>query len=374
MNRRVKDIFFTLLRTAISGDPIDLCYYQEITTSEWQEVMSIAKKQGLLGILFGTLERLPKKQMPPIGIIMEWFGQKEFIKLRYERHKHVIGHLAKFYDEIGLRMMLLKGYGLSLNYPQPEFRPSGDIDIFLLTQDGFKFKVSSDKPLYKIADELITEKLGVEIDNSHHHHSVFMFENEMVENHFELISVADHPSSKRIEKVLQKEVKKDYSTINVDGSVILLPSVRANALFLVRHCASHFVSTGMTLRQLLDWLLFVRANKMPWEWLYGILKAENMDKFVDAMNMIGIQYLAMPLSLFPTPQCSSKLMERILADMLDPEFKEKENGSLLGGLWVKPRRFIHNRWKHEICYKDSFLTGFIFTLWAKLLKPSHFKQ
>lgn len=111
---------------------------------------------------------------------------------------------------------------------------------------------------------------------------------------------------------------------------------------------------------------------MPWEWLYAILRAENMDRFVDAMNMIDMQYLGMSADLFPEPHCSNELMERILADILSPEFKEKEDGTLLSGLWVKPRRFIHNRWKHEICYKDSVFTGFVFTLWAKILKPSHF--
>ena len=39
--------------------------------------------------------------------------------------------LARFYNENGYRMMLLKGYACGLNWPNPKHRPYGDIDIWL---------------------------------------------------------------------------------------------------------------------------------------------------------------------------------------------------------------------------------------------------
>lgn len=62
-------------------------------------------------------------------------------------------------------MMVLKGYGLSKNYPVPNHRPCGDMDIYLF---GDQEK----------ADKLIAEELGIKIDNSHHHHTVFQFQGD----------------------------------------------------------------------------------------------------------------------------------------------------------------------------------------------------
>ena len=65
-------------------------------------------------------------------------------------------------------------------------------------------------------------------------------------------------------------------------------------------------------------------------------------------------------------------MNRVFADMLCLEFKEKESGTLCSALWVKPRRWCSNRSKHEICYSDSLFSSFSHSLYAKILKPSHF--
>ena len=71
---------------------------------------------------------------------------------------------------------------------------------------------------------------------------------------------------------------------------------------------------------------------------------------------------------------SDDLDERFAQEILSPEFKDSENGKLLWSLWVKPRRWWHNRWKNRICYPDGAWSEFAYGLWAKILKPSHFLQ
>lgn len=63
----------------------------------------------------------------------------------------------------------------------------GDVDIYLF---GDQEK----------ADKLLQEKLGITIDKSHHHHTVFRFKNETVGNHYDFLNVHVRPSNKRIEK------------------------------------------------------------------------------------------------------------------------------------------------------------------------------
>ena len=73
-------------------------------------------------------------------------------------------------------------------------------------------------------------------------------------------------------------------------------------------------------------------------------------------------------------RCVNGLMERFSNEILEPEFKDRENGRLLHSLSVKPRRWWHNRWKNRLCYPDSAWEEFVYGLWAKVLKPSHFVQ
>nr|WP_320039517.1 nucleotidyltransferase family protein [uncultured Bacteroides sp.] len=113
----------------------------------------------------------------------------------YEEHRKAIGKLAHFYDWQGIKLMVLKGYGLSLNYPKPEHRPVGDVD-------SYNFG------LHAFADQMVHDKLGIEIDNSHHRHSVFSFEGVTIENHYDFIEDYAHRSNKRIEVILKEEVQK----------------------------------------------------------------------------------------------------------------------------------------------------------------------
>jgi len=62
---------------------------------------------------------------------MTWIGYTIIFEKKYDRHLLAIDKLASFYKQNGIRMMLLKGFGLSQYWPKPKHRPSGDMDIYL---------------------------------------------------------------------------------------------------------------------------------------------------------------------------------------------------------------------------------------------------
>lgn len=66
----------------------------------------------------------------------EWFGSVFQAEADYKKYVEDIASLAKAYSEAGIEMMVLKGYGLSLNYPVPAHRPVGDVDVFLNDNDN----------------------------------------------------------------------------------------------------------------------------------------------------------------------------------------------------------------------------------------------
>ena len=118
---------------------------------------------------------------------LEWVGCGQLQEQTYARHEQLIAELAGFYANHGIWMMVLKGWRLSLNYPIPCHRACSDLDIYLFGEQ-------------ERADRLLTNELGIKVDNTHHHHSVFVYKGLSVENHYDFLNVHAHLSSRKIEK------------------------------------------------------------------------------------------------------------------------------------------------------------------------------
>lgn len=368
--KQSESILLNLVAKAINEDHVlDLSGYEFIN---WREVFHLSKRQGVVAIAMDAIEFLPTQFRPNADVLMQWIGQVCVMENAYRRHRGIIRELADFYDKKGYMMMLLKGYGLSSFWPVPEHRPVGDIDIFLGIKGAKPAFGHSDA--WRKADRIVKEQLGIEVDNTHHHHSVFIYKGISIENHFDFINVYDHRTSRSMERIFKQLVSDGFDRMT-ECRNIYLPSDDFNALFLLKHCSGHFASTEITLRQLLDWLLFVRAhhNFIDWARLYSLYREYGLERLANIFSTIGVRYLGMQKEIFYDFESDDRLVERVLNDILSPEFKEYENGTLISGLWIKPRRFWHNRWKHELCYRDSWLSGFIWTTYSKLLKPRHFK-
>ena len=124
---------------------------------------ALSEKQGLSAVVLDGLDKchIETTDTLPQAMRLEWIGEVlQNYEQRYAAYNKAIGKLSGWYNQHGFKMMLLKGYGLSLNWPNPKHRPCGAIDIWLFDR-------------YKDADSCIASDKGIIIDNSHHHHTVF---------------------------------------------------------------------------------------------------------------------------------------------------------------------------------------------------------
>lgn len=155
-DKDLSDIFLTLVRVGIGHDIITL--KQE---ADWQSIIALADKQGLSAIVLNGLNGLPGSYRPSKNLLLHWIGEVlQGYEQRFAQYEKAIADLADFYNSHGYKMMVLKGYACSLDWPKPEYRPCGDIDIWQFGE-------------YKSADALLVKENGITIDNSHHHHTVF---------------------------------------------------------------------------------------------------------------------------------------------------------------------------------------------------------
>ncbi len=353
-------ILLQLTRIGIgNGDPKRITFPHSI---DWEGLQTIANKQGLLAVVVDGLEKVQDAQKPPKPILLRWIGEVlQGFEYRYVLYRRALAELAAFYNAHDLKMMVLKGYTCSLDWPKPEHRPCGDIDIWQFGR-------------YKEADALLVKEKGVVIDNSHHHHTIFYWRDFMVENHYDFDNVYARKSNRELEPIFKDLGKDDSYTIDLYGEKVYLPSPNLHALFLIRHMVTHFTSTELNMRQLLDWGFFVRAHsrEIDWKWLNGILDTYHMKEFFNCINAICVEDLGFEVKSFPIVQFSPELKERILNDTLSPEFKGEEPRGLIARTLFKYKRWQANAWKQTLCYRESRWSTFWSGVINHLLKPSTF--
>ena len=327
---------------------------------EWPAIKALAEEHGLMGVLIDGIERLPESLRSPKDLLLEWIGEVlKGYEYRFDLYRKAISELAGFYNSQGLRMMIIKGYACSLDWPNPSHRPCGDIDIWLFGTQ-------------KEADVILARKKGIQIDSSHHHHTVFDWKGFVVENHYDFINVHHHKSNAELEKILKKLGQDDTLFTKVNGEKIFLPSPNLHALFLLKHIISHFASECVNLRQVLDRGFFVKKHTkdVDWKWLDGILERNCMKEFHGIINAICVKELGFHESIFSYVQFVPHSKDRVFNDVLNPEFADKKPLWFLPRMIFRYRRWMANAWKHRLCYKDSMWSAFWSGVWNHLLKPA----
>lgn len=360
MDKNLKDSFLALVHLGIGHEKLHYSSFMFQESRDWPAIQNLANQQGLSAIVIDGIEKLPDNQRPPKELLLQWIGEvMQNYEYRYDLYCRTIAEMAAFYNEHHFKMMILKGYACSLDWPKPEHRPCGDIDIWQFGRQ-------------KEADEVLAREKVIKIDNSHHHHTVFNWRDFTVENHYDFIEVHYRESSQSLEKILKEQGADDTHYVEVCGEKVYLPSPNLHALFLSRHALEHFASEDVTIRQLLDWAFFVKAHgkDVDWKWLHGVLEKYGMLPLFNLFNAICVEDLGFDAELFPKYEVDVKVKERVLNEILSPEFNEKQPVDLLPRVAFKYRRWKANGWKHELCYKESRWSAFWSGVWNHILKPA----
>lgn len=360
MSNELYKTFLSLIRLGIGHPVTDLP-----EAIDWETVHTLASEQGLLAIVLDGAQALTDKGELAEGRSMDKALKKQWIgtviqnyEWKYEDYRKRIGQLAKFYNGHGFKLMVVKGYGLSLNYPIPQHRPCGDIDIWAFGK-------------YKEADEALSRELSIPVDSAHHHHTTFSFKGYLVENHYDFVNVHYGHGNDKLEAVFKKLAMDDSAKVEIDGQAVCLPSANLHALFVLRHTMLHFASTEMNLRQVLDWGLLIEKHgpEIDWTWFMDALEEYHMTDFFRCLNAICVEDLGFDASVFPDSTFDGSLKNRVLHDTISPEFDEQTPAGFFRRIAFKYRRWQANAWKQDLCYGDSRFKSFWTGVWAHLIKP-----
>ena len=361
MNKICKLLFATL-RGALNNTPVDGALASGIDDADWRDFLKLAQQHNVVPLVCDGLVGL-KKMLPP-KVFARVAGLTAMAEDKYSVRVGVIEKLASLLSSHNIPLMVLKGYGVSLYYPNPCHRVFSDVDTYNFGR-------------LEEADRVMAEQLGVEIDVDVHHHTTCVYNGVLIENHYDFVETHSHNSNARFEKILKAEAEKGSRKHKIGDSEILLPSPMFNALFLMRHMALHYAAERVSVRHLCDWKQFVEAESQNIDWsrVQAVYKQFNMKRFANAITAICIDNLGLDGSLVPSIERDEKIEQRILHDILYAEFdEEKPKDGLLRIVWWKTRRYFANSWKHKLIYNESVLWTFIQSSYSHLLKPKTIKH
>ena len=293
--------FFRLVRSGagLGAAPVSDTADTAVTPGSWERIYRMAADHGLSAVVWDGICRLPAAQQPPRETRIRWALLAEKLEERYRHQQQTASKLAARFSEEGLRMLLLKGLGLSRDYPLPEHRECGDIDIYLYGQSD-----KGDRVLHEIGAHLYFDVPK---------HSEYVWDGVLIENHRTILNVRRNRTERELNAVLVRLLEKEGTHGLAPG--IQAPRATFNAIFLIRHAAVHFQKEGIVLRHLCDWACFLTRHwdEIDHALFRTAMEDYRMDRFADLMTAAAVEYLGAEV---PGPECEAGMLGRFMEEVL----------------------------------------------------------
>ena len=280
-------------------------------TAPWETLMKEAQAQTVELLVFDALTGSERAWMPK-EIAESW----QFAALRRygrnEQLRHEQEQILQALSKAEIPALVLKGFACAENYPNPILRCAGDIDL-LVGKEG----VERAKAVLEEMDYIASEEP--------HPFHVHMRKNQyVVELHHEPAGIPMDGVGVELRAFFAGSEKEPAQR----NGIPVLPREK-EVVMLLLHKLEHIVSSGLGLRQLCDWAVFLNREMTVefWAELEVVLKGFGLLHFAKVITRICVEHLALPREKAEwCMDADGGLARRLLSDMLRTgNFGSKEN-------------------------------------------------
>ena len=212
-----------------------------LSIEEWEDLFAVLEKQCILGIGFDAISKLPEPQRPPKHLLLRAFTISEYIKSQNQILNNHILELKGIMNNMNIPYCILKGQGSALLYPKPEYRQSGDIDVWCDCERTLLLERVGKK--YIIGEKVI------------HHADVEFFKNISVDLHYIPTWLYAPWHNTILQKFFLEE--KDAQMTNINKCGYCSPTIKFNLVYSMLHLFRHLFEEGIGLRQFLDYYYII---------------------------------------------------------------------------------------------------------------------
>lgn len=286
--------FMSLIALGLSSEArVDDCLRSH--EIKWMDLLDLADKQTMIGILYGGMLRLVDEVPVSISHRLQVHSAATFVIEQNRKVDETVNKLFALLNDYGIHTYLLKGQGVGSYYPLPEYRQSGDIDIF--AYEGF-VKVNS----------LLSKQLEVTKTEATVKHQSFEWDEVEIENHNQIAEFYSAKYCRIWNQILCDSLKHESSGYFMNAP--LFPP-QLNLLYIFIHFLHHLMREGVGLRQLCDWLVLLRAKHAEIDMILFLKQAEELGltRAMTAACYIGAEYLGFNRKIMPFDVSTSQAQE-----------------------------------------------------------------
>ena len=240
--------FFALLRSGLWNEVPEREPFAGST--DWEALYRLAFAQTVTPLVTDGVNRLPRELLPAEPERLDPFlGDL----MATAKRNHVLdAFIPKVFNALaGIPVVLVKGQSLAVDYPDPERRQPGDIDLLLLPSS---YQAAKDVLLPK-ATKVLEEERDI-------WHQGMYFRSIEVEIHGSISTLMSKKLDKKLAVLLEEQFDgRDLPSVSIGGVPVPVPEAGFNAVYVFVHFLQHYWSGGVGLRQLVDWMTFVSVHK-----------------------------------------------------------------------------------------------------------------
>ena len=240
------------------------------TDKDWQIFYGFCKRQALLGVSFAAVEQLHEQGVEcPKELRMRWMIAALRIEAMNGKQNRQCKEMTERMMRDGIQSCILKGQGNLLNYPErlKLRRNPGDIDVWCIYHGC--------RSLIKYARALNAE--GKKNKAVYHHIKANVFDDTEVELHYRPSFLHSPIRNYRMQRFFSSHADECMKNKNHLGFATPTPSV--NVIYQMCHLFSHFLETGIGLRQMMDYyFLLMQWHKQVGNVEYGVLSNGKQEK------------------------------------------------------------------------------------------------
>ena len=269
-NERERKAILSILSTALFGNTLELPDHLN-----WDALFQESIAQAVFPLVFQTTRKLL-----PEDFKQKWEGT--FLKILASNVRVNAAHasLHRLLTEHDIPYVILKGCASAKYYPAPELRAMGDVDFLVDPKD-----------LDRCAE--LFEAVGMRRgdDGKHEYHREYYLHSIEYEMHWSPpgISAAD---SEKIRPYYEDIFQQSYFA-DVSSGSCCFPSDFHHGLTMLLHTTAHMTTTGIGLRHLCDWAVFVErfSDKAFCECFEACLKDIGLWTFAKILTMTSTCFL-----------------------------------------------------------------------------------
>lgn len=228
--------------------------------ANWEDIFEVANSQCIVPLI---AHLIPSEHRDEWNVIF-YQSKAHFMQMLYEQNS-----LVNLLKQNNIPFVILKGTAAAMYYPNPSLRTFGDIDIYvckdywksakhLFENNGYNFVLNT-------AREYEFDKNGIE---------------------FELHLKFSSKHYKDIEKILIHGIENSVDSKVINCVFPCLPAYE-NGLVLLGHIMQHLKTSGIGLRQIIDWMMFVHQELDDSAW---------NNHFRDLAHEAGLEKLAITVT------------------------------------------------------------------------------